>query len=150
MHTDCSTASTCIFFHLSISKKHCWKILKWELNYNRRPWPIHRVCQIDKYCWCYRFDEPIHNVPTCVPTSLIHYGGQLCFQLIHDKWNWGYLLPKFPLTVTWGNGCWCRFNPFLCQNHPIFGLQLFLWSWGSIVENGALFRHVHYGFQHHR
>ena len=58
-------------------------------------WTIQRIFWVDKHCWWYRSDEPLHNGSTCVPTSLIHYGGQRCFQVIHYQLIWGVSFPNF-------------------------------------------------------
>ena len=88
-------------FHLSISWNNRWKLLMCSGDRNWRPLTIQRLFRMAKYCQLSRFDEPLHNVYTWVPTSLIHCGGKQCFQVIHDENNRGGFPYQILFIVPW-------------------------------------------------
>ena len=49
------------------------------------PGTIQWICWVEKYLWCFRFDETLQNGSTCVSTRLSHCGGLICFQFIYDQ-----------------------------------------------------------------
>ena len=62
----------------------------------------------------------------------------------------GDFLTNFLFIIPLEKCFWWRLNTRTWYNFLIFGLHFFLWSWGSIVENGAVLCHFHSSFQHHR
>ena len=62
----------------------------------------------------------------------------------------GGFLPNIIFTVLWENKFCCRLHTWTCHYCSILGIQLFLWSWGSVAEDSIILIHLHPYFQHHR
>ena len=121
----------------------------WAWYFNQCPWTIQRILRAVKNCGCSGFYEPLHNGSTCIPTSLIHYGEQLCLQVINDQRIWRGFLTKILFAVSLKNEFWCQINPWPHHYYSVLGIYVFPWSWGSVVENSVIFSHFHSYFQHH-
>ena len=71
----------------------------WDWYCNRRSWPMHIILRVAKHCWVSRFYKPLHNGPTCIPTSLIRCSGKSCLQFFHDQHICFFSCPTFPLLI---------------------------------------------------
>ena len=138
-------------FHLAISHNHYWKtpLVGLLVQSTSLVYP-ENILGGQQHFLCSRFYVPLYNGSTCIPKSPIQCGGQWFFWVIHDQRIWGGFLPKFFFAVPLENKLCYQINHWPRHYFSILEVYVFLWYWGSIVENSLILCQFHSYFKHHR